>query len=147
MLTPDQIRKLIVPKPWKHDWRLKGNIDPERQLWFCNKCEHEEIFKSLRGISTGQFIPAVLNKQAPDCPKPDKIELDWKLAMKMRDACMNKHCWPEAQLEIWEEVVGSDEIGAADFEERYLRTFEFFANKSEPIHYIAAAIEAKGDKP
>ena len=58
----DEIRKLIVPKPWKH--KVVGYI--------CTRCK----------MNSGY----IYSDKKPSCTVPDPTPLlDWSLAMKMRD--------------------------------------------------------------
>lgn len=66
-----EIRKLIVPKPWKHKWYNKfGQFDP-----ICQKCQCKWSNED-QGCRNSCI--------------PDPIPLDWNLAMKMRDEAVKE---------------------------------------------------------
>ena len=67
----NEIRKLVVPKPWKHDY-IKGAC-----RCMCVKCEEVGVMDEVGGYVF----------KNPDCPIPDPIDLDWNLAKKMQAEC------------------------------------------------------------
>ena len=152
----DEIRKLIVPKPWKHEWRfdtsLFREVGPAPQQWKCRKCKGIEIYKTPT-LPSGQFIPAVLDQQNPSCPVPDPIPLlDWNLAMKMRDVVVaeNRDAWTYAAVfvENYRIAIAMKREWTKQDEEHVKREAEWggvsqwFVDLAQPHHYILAAILA-----
>lgn len=85
----DAIRKLIVPKPWKHELSIITNHleGPQyRGLYECDKCKVKVklTYKEVQEAETDYYECDYRIRFGP-CPIPDKIDLDWELAMKMRD--------------------------------------------------------------
>lgn len=117
----DEIRKLIVPKPWKHDW--VNNI--------CMKCditlrEHTKLWHKKR-----QSCPSF-------CPIPDPIPLDWNLAMRMRDevcaTAIGRVHFEQALKDIYLEVGSVRQVFG-------LRSWAIC--HAQPCHYILAALKCK----
>ncbi len=122
----NEIRKLIVPKPWKHDWKIKWPGDPPTGTYFdCSKC------------SAGDYLPE-LNASKPEpadpCPIPDRIELDWNLAMRMRDECSDNCKWMQVIIEIYTDSPHRGSLIA------------WLISEVQPHHYILAALIAKENK-
>ena len=70
-----EIAKYLSIKPFKHDWGFSNAVGGSDNIatgeaWVCRKCGHEEIYKRIK---SGQYIPAVLDKQSPECGLPDPI--------------------------------------------------------------------------
>jgi len=119
----DEIRKLIVPKPWKH-------IREDYLSGVCEKCGAvaEETRKKTRlGI-----IP-VFTYSDPTCPIPDRIPLDWNLAMKMRDEVVGK-VGTVKYYEALEQICPYEDKSIMGF---WVSIYGF------PHHYILAAVLAK----
>ena len=140
----DEIRKLIVPKPWKHDWEFVEILkfydsmveadkrQQERQI--CKKCgisSTVEIFREFRG-KTKESIYRVTDP----CPILDRISLDWNLAMKMRDECQHMKFW-QAMGEVFAIVVAWGKYNCG------LNVDMWITTKAQPHHYILAACVAK----
>lgn len=103
----DEIRKLIVPKPWRHKFVKNNLVSTE-----CLNCgmKHHINFDV-------------------DCPIPDRIDLDWNLAMKMKWDTIE-----EIGYNAWLNGVQKVAISVGDFE---------WPKYAKEHHYILAAIIAK----
>lgn len=119
-----EIRKLLNPGPWKHDWHW--NLEGEN---VCRRClfpleAYEELARDKK-----YFQPCV----------PDQIALDWELAMKERDECQHME-FNIAMHKVLNRVV---EI------EKYPCGIDYgvwVTTKAQPHHYLLAAIVAKESK-
>ncbi len=110
----EEIRNLIVPKPWKHDlvWH---EPKPGMAHYRCSRCD-------VRADSKEFHDP---------CPIPDPIPLDWNLAMKKRDEYCNTPLHEIEFLAALEVVY----IEAPDF----TGFKRWIATKAQPHHYLLAA--------
>ncbi len=132
-----EIAKLLSVEPFKHDWGFSNAVGGSDNIatgeaWACRKCGHEEIYKR---IGSGQYVPAVLDKQSPECGLPDPItESLADLAFRLRDEAMNfnKGAWYEATKQVWKEC------------HNYKEYRNFWVDLSKPIDIIIAALIAKG---
>lgn len=140
-----KIAKCLSPKPFKHDWLYEnavGGLDniATGEAWACRKCGHEEIYKRTP-VPTGQFIPAVLDKQTGDCGIPDPItESLADLAFRLRDEVENIDDMLSAIYKVQRRLKKNNKesklIGYAEA--------VWFAFYAKPIHWIIAALIAKG---
>ncbi len=115
----DEIRKLIVPKPWKHrfQWPVEIVKPSEFPIW-CYNCEGNIPYD----VAT---FP---------CTAPNPIALDANRAMKMRDEYCNTPLHEIEFLAALEVVY----IEAPDF----TGFKRWIATKAQPHHYILAAWKA-----
>jgi len=111
----DEIRKLIVPKPWKHK---KGKLDWDDNRVFitCSNCKKQWYQSEL---------------PTNECSVLDPIPLDWNLAMKMRDEAVK----PAKLAFFLEEVCRAE--NRMDYQFALWLVWE-----AQPHHYILAAILA-----
>ena len=84
-----EIRKLIVPGPWRHEWDTCGR----NALNKCQKC----------GKPWASSSNAI--KRNFSCPIPDPIALDWNLAKKMQAECDDEKIFEEALFQVWKTMV------------------------------------------
>jgi hypothetical protein len=141
----DEIRKLIVPKPWEHDWyyiRPCNSIEDEvSQIWGCKKCG-----KQLMMLCLSTTIPnRELHKQSPNCPIPDPIALDWNLAMKMRDEIVEKDVneWNYAKRKVYMALIEKGLVPVLECGCCCPPVWDWWDNFAESTHYILAALKAK----
>lgn len=133
----DEIRKLLVPKPWKHELSLKVDHHKDSAEFSlggheCMKCAR--VFPLC--IGDDQPIHPPTFRYGDDCPIPDPIPLDWNLAMKMRDKCQHMRFW-QAMGEVFSYVVAYDKYSCG------LNIDMWITTKAQPHHYILAALKAK----
>lgn len=110
LASDEEIRKLVVAKPWKHNL-LSSHI--------CPKC----------GID---FWNNAVALKTP-CTVPDPIPLDFNLAMKMRDECDMKKFAVEFGSVMNTILLPT----GGDLHDRMLLGFMITA---QPKHYIIAAL-------
>jgi hypothetical protein len=133
-----EIRKLIVPKPWKHkcNWLPQSGYD-------CLKC--------------GKDLRATKNKgKDSPCPIPDPVALDWNLAMKMRDEAVAKDCeaWTYAAVYVENYRIAvamnrewtDQDLEHVKREAEWDGVSQWFIDLAQPHHYILAALLAKEEK-
>lgn len=135
----DEIRKLFMPPPWKHELDIPNG---DYNKITCKKCSQKLILDD-KDIYTIR-IPRIYTTDISNCPIPDRIHLDWNLVKEML-----------SKLTI-EQKVECNKIIQGIFQETETRTaMKILAPEkkvefdwwllflAQPHHYILAAIIAK----
>lgn len=119
----DEIQKLLPRKPGKHRWKRNHFIGEDR---FCLKCK-QWLNPKLKTV----------------CPIPDRIDLDFNLAMKMYREAEKKYAdinWKMA--EVCNAAKGYV-LAPCEAHAPTTMVWIWFCTQAQPCHYLLAAILAK----